>query len=396
VEDPAAVYYGAGLQRAEVSALPIAAEGRVSAPRMRKAPPRYKPRGELFQPFPNGMVSGYPLARPVLEKFRAEVPHEDAIRYSMLFAVSTIRVRIEAAEASFDCFVKLYEARKRMQLKPREKVFPPISQITKCFSALRNAKARQFHHVSDYAPVFHKAMVETGLRDRALRRYLAQQTDLPEGLGLAKLSFTLLLLGQDCMCMDTRILTRMFGSWEAAEQVQSGWGKTPKGRISDLGLARYEAVEDSFITGNMFYDPTDPIGRARAQWISWEPLGEPPRPSEHGVWLKVAERIAFGGTRLREGERLLSVDDVARLPVGSLLWWDGQALVVVPGGLAPVSVLPERADSRAPDGEPPASFGGPFTLIADGKGKLPTHGTAQAKVMAWWNAHRGPSGSRTR
>lgn len=91
-------------------------------------------------------------------------------------------------------------------------------------------------------------------------------------------------------------------------------------------------------------------------------------------------------------------DDIvlAQLPIGSLLWWnDGPALVVVPGGLAPVSVLPERA-RHVPDGEPPASFGGRFTLIARGRGVLPTHRTAQDKVMAWWRrARENPADVRT-
>ena len=274
--DPAAVYFGASFQ--------IAAESmkRAAAPKMRGRPPHYQPRGHLFHPLPEGMVTGYAAARPVLERFRSEPPDVLAIRYSALFAVSTIRVTIEQAEKSFECFVRVADAEKK-------RAFPTIKSIRDCFAALRNVKARQFLGVAEYAPTIRTAM-ERGLRDRELRRYLAQETDLPLGLGLTKLSFTLLLLGQDCMCMDSRILQRMFGSPEAADKVMASWGKTPKGRISDLGIARYEAVEESFLTGNRFYDPHDPIGRGAAQWISWEPLAQPPKPAPHTVWLKVAKR----------------------------------------------------------------------------------------------------------
>jgi hypothetical protein len=276
--DPAAVYFGVHLDAAQPAR-------KAAAPR--KFDPRkvgrYQPMGHLFHPLPAGMVSGYVGARPVIEKLRAEIPHELAIRYSALFAVSTIRMTIERAEQSFDCFVKLADAEKK-------RAFPTIASIRNCFDGLRNVKARQFKGIAEYAPIMRAEMEKTGLKDRALRKHLAQNTDLPIGLGLAKLSFTLLLLGHDCMCMDTRILVRMFGTWEEAERVQSGWGKTPKGRISDLSLARYEAVEDSFLTGNRFYDPKDPIGRAAAQWLAWEPLAEPPVPAPHTVWLKVAKR----------------------------------------------------------------------------------------------------------
>jgi len=277
--DPAAVYYGVRLQWAE--SMRHAAERVAWAPK-RHVVPHYKPRGRLFKPLPAGMVSGYPLARPVLERLRAEVPDDDVIRYSALFAVSTIQVQIEVAEKSFRCFVDLYQAAQAYRL------FPAVSEITNCFGNYKNQKARSFAAISAYAPTIRRAM-EQGLRDEQLRRHLATETDLPEGLGLAKLSFTLLLLGQDCMCMDARILVKMFGSTQEADRVQAGWGKTAKGRISALGYDRYRAVEESFLAGNRFYDKRDPIGRARAQWISWEPLGRPPRPSTHSVWLDVVK-----------------------------------------------------------------------------------------------------------
>lgn len=264
-------------------------EPRLAAPKKRAG--RFQPRGQLFAPLPAGMVSGYPIARPTLQAFRQTVPSEDVVRLSALFAVSTIRVRIEAAEESFECFAERYEsARGRAS-------FPSIEQIRACFGTLKNTKARQFSEVSAYAPVIHSALRQ-GMRDRQLRHHLAVQTDLPVGLGLAKLSFTLLLLGQDIMCLDTRILSRMFGSVQKAEDVEKGWEKRGK-RVSELGLARYEAVEESFLSGNRFYDPRDPIGRARAQWMSWEPLGHPPVPATHSVWLKVVTQIEPERQRLR-------------------------------------------------------------------------------------------------
>jgi hypothetical protein len=66
--------------------------------------------------------------------------------------------------------------------------------------------------------------------------------------------------------------------------VESGWGKSGS-RVSDLSLRRYEKVEESFLSGNPFYRAGDPVGRARAQWMSWESVGG--KAATHSVWLKV-------------------------------------------------------------------------------------------------------------
>ena len=55
--------------------------------------------------------------------------------------------------------------------------------------------------------------------------------------------------------------------------------------VTELGLKRYEQVENSFLARNPFYDPSDPIGRARAQWMSWESVGG--KAATHSVWLNV-------------------------------------------------------------------------------------------------------------
>jgi hypothetical protein len=79
----------------------------------------------------------------------------------------------------------------------------------------------------------------------------------------------------------------------------------------------------------------------------------------------------------------LHPDEVARLPVGSIVWpWvgrvDGSPWVVNQGNvLLPISVLPVKASGHFPDdGEVPASVASEFVLVSKGRGKLPTHGTA--------------------
>jgi hypothetical protein len=241
--------------------------------------PRYAPRGYKFRPLEHGseLWTGFPVVRKVLERHRAEVPSIDTVRLSGVFAVSTVRTSIEQAERSFDCFVELYEKR-------GSKDFPDVEAIKRCFRGLQNSKSQMFREVAGYAETIREAMGR-GLRDRELRRHLSTETRLPRGLGLAKLSFTLALLGQDTVCLDARLMVRMFGTREKATGVEQGWGKTEQGRVSELGLKRYEKVEDAFLSGNPLYDPADPIGRARAQWQSWESVGG--EPATHAVWLRV-------------------------------------------------------------------------------------------------------------
>lgn len=259
--DPAAVYWGIAVEWA-----------RAAQRRAAEAPKRIPAKGHLFDP--SLPMTGFP--EDTLLRHRGEVPSVDTIRLSGLFAVSTVRTSIEEAEKSFNCFVELYEKKGRQEL-------PDIADIRGCFRGLQNTKSRMFFEVAEYAPVIRDAIAR-GLRDRELRRYLVRETDLPVGLGVTKMSFTLALLGHDCVCLDARLLVRMFGSRDKATDVESGWGKTGA-HVSELSLARYEKVEDAFLKGNPFYQVGSPIGRARAQWMSWESVGG--AAAKHSVWLSV-------------------------------------------------------------------------------------------------------------
>lgn len=88
---------------------------------------------------------------------------------------------------------------------------------------------------------------------------------------------------------------------------------------------------------------------------------------------------------LESMEGSLSADQVADLPVGSIVWslGDSRAWVVNKGGvILPGSVLPEKATGHYPgDGEKPGSVSSEFSLISKGKGKMPTAGTVQKAAM---------------
>lgn len=264
--DPAAVYFGVQTRWDTANVL----DERAVANRA-----RYKPKGDRFPLLPEGALSGFPVAEPHLRRHRMRPPTIDAIRVSGLFAVSTVRTRIELAETQFDCFGQLYRAQGRQM--------PDLRKLRDCFVGLQNSKTAVFAAVAAYAPTIHAA-IRDGLRDRALRRHLALSAPPPDGLGLAKLSFTLALLGQDTICLDARLLGRMFPRATDRVHFEKQISKR-EGRITEKALATYEAAEDAFLEGNRFYDPKDPIGRARAQWMSWEGVGQ--KGATHRVWLNL-------------------------------------------------------------------------------------------------------------
>ena len=61
---------------------------------------------------------------------------------------------------------------------------------------------------------------------------------------------------------------------------------------------------------------------------------------------------------------------------------------MVPGGIAPISILAESAD-WTPDGESAASIATEFVLIREGKGSVPTNRAAQRAVNTWYEKQRG-------
>jgi len=288
-DDPAAVLFGVRV-RERSSSVRMAANMRT---------------GLAFPLLPCGMLSGFLEAEEQLRVHREGVPSEEAIALSMMFALATVQTTIEDAERSVACFARLFRGLGRK--------LPTQAKIRECFTGLKRAKARQFRGALKYAPEVRQA-IQYGWRDRELRRVLAQETQLPEGIGLAKLSFTLALLGQDCVCIDSRLRRVLFPD----EREDYGFGraiaKLDDGRVPSRAIIAYERVERMFLRDNPFYDPNDPLGAARAQWMSWEATAAEPRPEAHAVWLDL----------VRESPR--PEPHVERLPGGTLLhgFWDGR------------------------------------------------------------------------
>ena len=266
---PASVYWGLELE--ESQQLRLAANAAI------KTFARYRARGKHFPILPEGIVSGFPQARTRIEQHRREFPSVDTIFLSLTFAIGTVQTPIDVAERSFQCFTDLYKRAGRQ--------LPPVDDFIHCFSGLQNAKSEMYQQASEFAPVIHSAIRRSGLSDSNLRRYLALGTKLPRGLGLSKLSFVLALLGHDCICIDARLLGVLLSKPDQAKWMKR-IGKRD-GLISEQALDHYEALEKAFLRGNPHYDRSDPLGRARAQWMSWEAVGG--EAATHSVWLSVLQ-----------------------------------------------------------------------------------------------------------
>jgi hypothetical protein len=258
-------------------------------------------RGARFEPLPEGVASGFPRARQEIERYRAEVPTTRVIILSMAFAISTVRTNIASAERAFACYGERYHTTQGP---------PSYDDILDCFTlygrGLAPSKTETLRGIAPYGETIESAML-LGLRDRDLRRHLATATDLPPGLSLAKLSFTLALLGQNVICLDARLLGTMFDA-EEQETFNRRTKKADKGpsrgRLRQDAVDAYEEAEDLFLDGNRYYDPSDPLGQARAQWMSWESVGEKSKtgtlhrrgmrwqvvPAEHAVWIDVVSQ----------------------------------------------------------------------------------------------------------
>ncbi len=223
-------------------------------------------------------VSGFDAVRSQLIAHREHTPSIETIRLTTIFAGLTVGVGIAQAEQGFQCLVDLFAHGE-----------PPIGKVRGCIWSLgyHQIRERLYSEVPRWAPLVRDALAR-GLRDRELREHLFLHTETPAGISLAKLSFVLALLGQNLVCLDVRILDRMFGPHMASRY--GGTWDTP----TQLSLARYERVEDAFLRFNPFYRPSDPIGRARAQWLSWESAGKPARVETHAVWLNVVRGTSHG------------------------------------------------------------------------------------------------------
>jgi hypothetical protein len=264
-------------------------------------PFKVRPRGQRFQwsaTKPLGL-SAFPEVKPVLLQQRREVPTVETIRMCTIFAGLTVHAGTDEAEETFSMLVRRYES--------MHGAMPPVEMIQDILARhLPIGRTRMYESAMGWSVLVHEAM-KRGLRDRELRRYLwvdVPENETIENVGLAKMSFALMLMGQNVCCLDTWMLGAAFAQKpfdpqapyeaairrrEAGDRISKQWGWKPAKSGRELGLKRYEQVEDAIIKDNPFFDAKSPLSYAQCQWTSWEwALGE---PAAHRPWLEVVKQL---------------------------------------------------------------------------------------------------------
>lgn len=210
-------------------------------------------------------VTGYEeLARPWALYWRNVVPSTQTILAAGIFALSTIHTSIDKALALF------------VELGPYllEDSVPGADELQRIVR--RSGAGLHMTRTSAYLEFYdYRVEIRDVLRfakDNEARHILATEK-MPVGLGVAKLSFILSLLGNNVACLDARIINWAFTERAGEQFVDAISRKNARGAVSDAVVATYEDAESAILKATPFYDPKDPVALARAQWLLWESLG---------------------------------------------------------------------------------------------------------------------------
>jgi hypothetical protein len=296
--------------------------------------------------------SGYPHAWEIIKRWRNGVaPDWRTVALAAIFARFSIQRPIEEAEM----FYRKFGPRIRRALLegrvPTEHALTQMPGIkgTRAVSirekATKQGPAGSYSwddipatlEIFDWAPYVVEQMSSPDFGEDYTRRFrnrLALEW-LPAGLGVAKLSFTMMLVGRDASCMDTRMQRLFFGEYEQeqmafppviegaydeeaikASKARAKWMKTTSYRqrptkklmrwkqdrglmyggehgergVRPSALDAYVALEAK-LKDTPYFDPQWPMPYAKAQWMMWETLGRTATTAQHGALWEVLDPL---------------------------------------------------------------------------------------------------------
>lgn len=216
---------------------------------------------------PTNFVSGYDTyAREAAMYWRQQGVSSQPVLAAGSFALASVQTSIVRALVLMDLLGPFVLENKLPSYKELWKL---IDRSGAGFQATRAKRLKAFE-------AYRQNIVEEineGSRDNALRKKLATEVGLPSGLGLAKSSFTLALLGNDCGCLDARIVNWAFTDKVAEKFLNRISSKRKDGAMTDVTYQVYRNAELRILKDTPFFDQRDPVGLARAQWMLWESLG---------------------------------------------------------------------------------------------------------------------------
>lgn len=256
--DPAAVSFAPELDVQRE--LPMAANKVVRLPTRRKRPV-----------VPTSFVTGYErFAAPRAAYWREHGVGTQPLLAAGVFSLSSIQVPIVTT-------LKLFSMLTPHVIDDELPTLDQLQRIVKRAGAGLHSKSRgrpRWYAEYERYRFALSQMIDIGLRDDDLRYAASVETPLPLGLGLAKLSFTLALVGNDCGCLDARIIGWAFTKPTAKRFADIMSRKRADGSVSPSTYGYYVRAEKRILVRDSpFFDPESPVGIARSQWMLWESLG---------------------------------------------------------------------------------------------------------------------------
>ncbi len=219
---------------------------------------------------PTDFVSGYDrFARDAALYWREHGVGTQPVLAAGIFSLASVQTSIASALKLFDMMTSYVVLD---MLPPRERMQQIVRDSGAGFDDIRTGRPAWFAQFFDYRLLIAEA-INTGDRDNVLRTLLAVGTGLPLGLGIAKLSFCLSLVGNNCGCLDARIVSWAFAPATAERFLKRMARKTRKGNYTSATYRIYRNAELSILKHSPFYDPDSPVALAKAQWQLWESLG---------------------------------------------------------------------------------------------------------------------------
>jgi uncharacterized protein YjbI with pentapeptide repeats len=236
-----------------------------------KKPVTFPPIFLNVQPHSLGELTGYDVfaaqnAVTLREQPLGWLPLRAALAYSIL----SKNTGIEQANRALKNMGHLLAAPAFLQA---EDIVPRIKM-----TGIQNDKAAEMVEADRWA--YNLSVHAPRLYDAELLRYLCYVTGLPTGIGLAKVSFTLALIGHNLPCLDARLLAVVYGKEQvkaAASSMARLNAKKKAGQLENARtLDRNDAVdvyldESRRIFAQFAFMPEDaPFYYSRSQWALWE------------------------------------------------------------------------------------------------------------------------------
>jgi hypothetical protein len=231
-----------------------------------------------------GFVTGYPIAYERVRFWREGlVPDWRTVSLIMAFCIATAGTHTTSAHKYYSIFAPVLRELFESGVDPtREEILrlPGFRSL-----GLSGIRSRGVVELPEYSTWLVEQFEDSTDYTRRFRNNIAREP-VPAGLGLAKLTFSLALLGRDGGCLDRRLLYYWLGKERGIKTREQFESKGADGSFSPLTLGRYNKLEERLRKGK-WWDPAWPMPYAKAQWTMWESLGRPAGPEDHETLWKV-------------------------------------------------------------------------------------------------------------